>query len=63
MAKRNLLNVRSHLEHCQIIFEGLQQYGWCPAIQDEVRKAKLFNEAILRKHKEKGTRKDIYVER
>jgi hypothetical protein len=60
--KTTLLNVRKHLEHCEMIFEGLKKYGWCPALQQEVNTASLIGRSIMRKHDEKrkaGNRKDI----
>ena len=64
MAKRKLLNVKSNLEHCKIIFDGLQKYGYCPALVEEVNKASLITQAILKAAEEKrklGNRKDINV--
>lgn len=64
MAKRKLLNVKSNLEHCQLIFEGLKKYGYCPALVEEVNKASLLTRAILKAAEEKrklGNRKDINV--
>ena len=63
MAKRNILNVKTHLEHINLIIEGLRQYGYCGAIEYEINRASLINKAILAKHTKKNTRKDIYVNR
>lgn len=62
MAKPHPLNVRSHLEHAELILEGLKQYGYCPLIAEELRKFELYNKAILKKHRTKrakGDRHDI----
>ena len=61
MAKRKLLNVKSHLEHVRMILQGLKDHGHCPAIERECRIANIVNKAILKKHTVKGTRKDLYV--
>ena len=67
MPKRpSLLNVRQQLEYAQLIMEGLEKYGMCPALKDEIRKFILLNKAIIRKHdtlRAKGNRHDLYVTR
>lgn len=63
--KRSSLNVRSHLEHLQLVLEGLKKYGYCPAMEHECNSLRLFNTAILRKDAERrvsGHRKDIRLE-
>jgi hypothetical protein len=65
MAKRKLLNVRTHLDHIQMILDGLQKNGYSPLLKHEVAVASLVNRALLRKHdeaKQAGNRKDIRVE-
>lgn len=61
--KRNHLNIKSHLEHANIILDGLAKYGMCPILEDELKKFAFLNRAILQKHAAKGTRKDLYLER
>jgi hypothetical protein len=58
--RRELLNVRAHLEHAKVIVEGLNEYGMCPAIQYELRKFMVFNRAILTKASK--SRKDLRIE-
>lgn len=63
--KRNLLNVREHLENelifLDILLEG-KSIELPPALRMFATERHLFTRAILRKHAEKKTRKDIYVE-
>lgn len=47
--KRNLLSVRDHLEHCELIFEMFKKYGDCPAVREAVGQASLIGRAIMRK--------------
>lgn len=47
--KRTLLNVREHLEHCELIFEAFKKYGDCPAVREEIAKASLIGRGIMRK--------------
>lgn len=47
--KRTLLNIREHLEHCELIFATFKEYGDCPAIREEIAKASLIGRAIMRK--------------
>lgn len=64
MAKRKRLNVRAHLEHVQMIIEGYQKWGKCPAIDSEMVMLSLINRTIMRKHDEtraRGNRKDIRI--
>ena len=61
-AKRRLLNVRSLLERIAGLRQGLDRYGYCPAIQLELRQMEVLARAILLKSVAKG-RKDVYVER
>jgi hypothetical protein len=72
MAKRKLLNVRSHLEFevewlTEILRRhALQQKGGtslCPIDVQALNELVFFARAILRKHEAKNTRKDVYVER
>lgn len=66
MPKRKLLNVRDHLEHCELIFDTFKKYGDCPAVREAVAQASLIGRAIMRKHDEalaEGKRKDIYLNR
>lgn len=62
MAKRKLLNVRTHLEHLNEVIEGIEKYGLCPLVKHEIAVLSLVNRAILAAHKAKNTRKDIRVE-
>lgn len=62
MAKRKVLNVRTHLEHIRLVLDGLKKYGMCPLIESELRKIQLMNNAILADHdkrRENGDRHDI----
>lgn len=62
--KTNLLNVTKHLQHLDIVLEGLRKYGYCPAIEEEINKLGLINKMILKKQADKrasGNRKDIYI--
>ena len=62
MAKKHRLNVRAHLDHAAMILNGIEKYGWCPLVEDELRKFKLYNQAIIAKHDRKkadGDRHDI----
>lgn len=61
MRKPNTLNVRVHLEHFNMIMEGLSKYGMCPLVEEELKKFHFYNKAILRKHATRKTRKDLYV--
>lgn len=64
--KRQLLNVRSHLEHAALIESGLAKYGLCPLLADELRMFFFINRAILRANdtkRAKGDRKDLYITR
>lgn len=61
--KANLLNVKKHLENVQEILDGLKKYGYCPLLQEECNIVSLLNRSILKKHNEKKTRKDLYVNR
>lgn len=45
--KPGILNTRTHLEHLELIFEGLDKYGLCPLVEAEIAKAKMVNKAIL----------------
>jgi hypothetical protein len=61
---RNFLNVKTHLEHLQLILDGYFKYGQCPVIDREFRKLSMVNKAILRNAAEKsaaGNRHDLYV--
>lgn len=69
--KRKLLNVRSHLEYEVFALMGMLERNAkhesggisLPPIDVEVmNELVFFAKAILRKHTEKKTRKDIYVE-
>lgn len=65
MSKRKLLNVRDHLEHCELIFEMFKKYGDCPAVRAAVGQASLIGRSIMRKDDEAraaGRRKDLYLE-
>jgi hypothetical protein len=46
------LNVREHLKHAAIIEEGLQKFGYCPAIEQELKMFFFINRALLRKAEE-----------
>lgn len=67
----NLLNVKEHLKlEDEIITMLLEdsdsgKFQWkLPPIYDQaLRELRFFGRAILRKHGEKKTRKDVYVER
>jgi hypothetical protein len=62
--KSNLLNIRKHLEHGQLIVDSLKKYGLCPAIEQALAEFSLINRTLLRKHDEqraKGQRKDIRI--
>lgn len=64
--KRKFLHVRSHLDHLQIVLEGIQKHGLCPLIEDELKKLSLINRAIIRDHDSRraaGRRHDLYVEK
>ena len=63
--KPDLLNAREYIKYVIMIAEGYEKYGKCGAIDHEMRKVRLIGNAILRKNdaaREKGQRKDIYVE-
>ena len=63
--KPRLLNVRLHLQHVEECFAGLAQYGLCPAVEENIRKARFINRKILEVDRDKRartkTRKDIVV--
>lgn len=59
MAKRKLLNVKSHLANSEDALQAFFKYGDCPLVRDWFRQVSLFNRAILRNHEAKKTRKDI----
>jgi hypothetical protein len=64
--KPGTLNTRVHLDHLQLIFDGLDKYGMCPLVEAEIAKARVVNTAILAKHdgqRARGNRKDIVVEK
>jgi hypothetical protein len=69
MAKRKMLNVKSHLEHviftCDMMLErdGKYKGGLVlpPIDRDNLRELAFFAKTILRVHAAKGTRKDVYV--
>ena len=61
MAKRKLLNVRTHLEHIALILDELSKIKTFPILDEEIQKAKFFNTKILAKHAATNTRKDIYI--
>ena len=64
MPKKSILNVRSHLEHAELIFDDLYKNGMCPLLDEEIFKIRLINKSILNKHnkkKEAGNRHDIYI--
>jgi hypothetical protein len=70
MAKRKLLNVKSLLEAVIETTEYMQKYnykdgptGLCmpPIYIEAMIQHKLIAKAILRKHEEKKTRKDVYI--
>lgn len=70
MARAKLLNVRLHLERVERLTQDLIKHNGeergvqlPPSYLDELKSISLFTRAILRVHKEKGTRKDIYVDR
>lgn len=55
--KRNLLNVRDHLEHCELIFKMFKEFGDCPAVREAIGQASLIGRAIMRKEDEATARK------
>ena len=59
MVKRKLLNIRSHLEHIRLVISGLEKYGMCPLLEDELKRLKVMNELILAKNAKQSGRKDI----
>lgn len=62
--RANILNVREHLKHVQLVIDGLAKYGMCPAIEREIQKLALINKAILHKAESKraaGNRHDLYI--
>ena len=62
--KPKLLNVREHLKHLQLVIEGYQKYGKCPAIDEAMTRLSFMNRAILKKHEASrvaGNRKDLRV--
>jgi hypothetical protein len=62
--KRKMLNVRTHLEHIQMITEAYEKYGNCPLVEEELKKISFINKRILEEHNKKkalGNRKDIYI--
>lgn len=64
--RADFLNVREHLNHVQLVLDGIAKYGLCPAVEHELKKLNLINKAILRKHQTKraaGNRHDLYVPR
>lgn len=69
MSKRKLLNVKSHLEFeiwlINVITEDVEKkkLQLAPFYLDALKELRFFAQAILRKHSEKHTRKDIHVER
>lgn len=71
MPKPHRLNVKRHLisveEMCRVLLDdhGKHPGGVVlpPAYYSYVAEISLFTRAILRRHNEKHTRKDIYIER
>jgi hypothetical protein len=64
MRAERILSVRRHLKHMQIVIEGLQKYGMCPAIEHELKVLSFVNKKILARTAAKrkaGNRHDIYV--
>lgn len=67
MAKKSLLNVKRHLELtseiCSNLIEDNKKYNYNigPIYLDALRDLDFFSRMILRKHNEKKTRKDIYI--
>ena len=47
---------------CEFMQDGRDWQQIAPAMQQYIIEIKLYGKAILRKHTEKHTRKDIYVE-
>ena len=74
MAKRKLLNINSHLENISSSIEDMLRRDketksgkipnglrLVPVDEDNLKKILLINKAILHKHSEKQTRKDIRI--
>lgn len=61
MAKRKLLNVRTHLEHIALTIRCFEKYGNCEEFRKQLTTASFFNKQILAKHAASGSRKDLYV--
>ncbi len=60
----DLLNVRQHLKHLDLVLEDLNKYGLVPAVKYELRVLRLINRAILKRSDAKragGNRHDLYV--
>ena len=59
MAKRKMFNVRSTLERIIALQEGIEKYGYCPAIQDELASIAFCAKGALKKA---TGRKDLRLE-
>jgi hypothetical protein len=44
MGKPSRLNIREHLKHGLLIEEGIAKFGYCPAIEDELKNFSLLTE-------------------
>lgn len=61
---RQRLDARSHLEHLELVLNGIAKYGLCPAIEHELKVLSFVNRQILAKAKRRaarGDRKDLYI--
>lgn len=73
MARAKLLNVKKHLERVEATVQDMLKHNhefpnngglrMPPAFVDELRSISFITRAILRKHAEKNTRKDVYLPR
>ena len=57
--KRNFFNIKTHLEHFNLIYTCYEKYGDCPIFKTELERFYVMNKAILNNHAKKNTRKDI----
>lgn len=62
MPRRNILNVRDHLDHVQLILSSLQENQPIPPVLwDEITRARFIGKHILRKADERRSRHDLYI--
>lgn len=55
--RKGLLNIESHLEHIQIILDGLKKNGYCPILEEECKIASVINKRLIAIAEEKKAKR------